>query len=377
MIKILFVANKTDIFSGGEISLLELLSRLDTSRFYPIVLCPGEGELAEKARSMDLSVHIVNITTARTADIKRLIRTAQQIRSIIRKYDVDIVHTNGNRAQFYASLAARRTQARLLWHVRESARDLLLYDWFLARSAHKIVCVSMSVKKIRFSRFPWFRPKIDVIFNGVDTRKFARDLRARKAIREELRIGETDIFLGIIGLLVPLKGHLLLFEAVRLVKETHPDIKLLVLGKTVDELYATRLKDMVEKLGIRENVIFSNPRDDINAILSALDIFILPSQREGFSRILLEAMACSLPIIATDVSGNSEAIVERESGLLVPFGEAKQLAKAIEHFITNTENSRLMGEYARKRVEELFSIESHVSRIEELYCEMKRSMPHT
>lgn len=372
--RILFIANKADVFSGGQISLLELLPRLDRSRFSPLVLCPGEGELAEKARKMDLTAHVVNMPTARTINIKRLFQTVKEIRSIIKKYDINVVHTNGSRAQFYASLSVKHTQASLLWHVRESIRDLPLYDWYLAKSADRIVCVSESVKKERFHRYRRLQSKVDVIYNGVDTYKFSRDDSLRKVVREELGLKDDSVLLGIIGLLVPLKGHPFLFEALKPVVEENSDLRLLVLGKSIDEQYTSRIKDMVRKMGIWKNVIFEGPRGDIKAVLSALDIFILPSQREGFSRVLLEAMACSLPIIATDVSGNSEAVVHGESGLLVPYENVGRLTESIAHFIKKPDRAKQMGENARRRAEELFSIDRHASQIQDLYYKMEKSV---
>lgn len=372
--RILFIANKTDVFSGGQISLLELLRRLDRSRFDPFVLCPGEGELAEKVRHMDMKVEVLKMPTAKTINIKRLMRTKKALRSIIRQYDVDIVHTNGSRAQFYASLAVKHTRANLLWHVRESIKDIPVYDRFLARSANRIVCVSQAVKRSRFGGYPKLEPKIDVIYNGVDTLKFSRDERIRMSLRDELGIGDGKVLLGIVGLLVPLKGHPFLFESLRLLVEEYPDMRLLVLGKSIDERYAARLKHMTVEMGIQKNVIFGGARDDMKAVFSALDIFILPSQREGFSRVLLEAMACSLPIIATDVSGNSEAIVDGESGLLVPYGKVERLAEAIAHLVKDSRKAGRLGENARKRAEELFSIEKHVSRMQELYVSILKSV---
>ena len=369
--RILYVANRAEVFSGGQRSLLELLWGLDRSRFEPIVLCPGEGELAKRIRAMDMKVHIWQMPTARSLNIAMMLKKIRELRSIIKEQRADIVHPNGSRAQFYASLAVKKTGARLIWHIRESIRDFYFYDWFLGRSAERIICVSRSVQKERFGRYPGFHSKIRVIYNGVDIHKFVRDDRGRRSIRENLNIGDDNALLGIIALLIPRKGHPVLFKALKLLIEKHPKLRLIVLGKTVDRVYTGRLKKMIQEMKMREKVFFVENNDDIKTVLSALDIFVLPSRKEGFSRVLLEAMACSVPIVASDIGGNNEAIVDGESGFLITYGDIPRLAEAIERLISDTGNARRIGKNARKRVKEKFSIEKHVSSVQKLYEEVK------
>jgi glycosyltransferase involved in cell wall biosynthesis len=365
------MANRSDVFSGGQISLLELLSRLDRTRFEPIVLCPGEGELADKVRSMGITILLWEMPSAKTLNILRTRKAIRELEAVIKENNVDIVHTNGSRAQFYAALAVKGTRARLVWHVRESARDIPLYDRYLVGAATKIICVSEGVKKQRFGHMRKLFPKIRVIYNGVDTGRFVKDREKGNSFRKKLGISEDGLLVGNLGVLVPLKGHCFLFKGIKRIIESHPELKLLVMGKSIDDAYTGRVKDMIWKMGIEKNVLLEVPQGDIQLVLSALDVFILPSQREGFSRVLLEAMACSCPIIATDVSGNNEAIRHDESGLLVPYGDVQSLAGAMEKILADTEGAKRMGQSARKRAKELFSIENHVSQVQELYKELK------
>jgi glycosyltransferase involved in cell wall biosynthesis len=369
--RVLYITNRAEIFSGGQISLLEFLSRVDRSRFEPIVLCPGEGEIAKKVREMGIPVLIWDMPTARTFDLKRTFGRIKKLRDLIKKHEVDIVHANGNRAQFYASLAIKGTRAKLIWHVRESTPDHYLYDWFVSSSASRIICVSHGAMKKRFSRFPGIERKIKVIYNGVDAGKFKKDASARERVRAEFKISQDDILLGLIGLLIPRKGHQILLKSMSMLAGDHPKLKLLIMGETIDAAYTNRLKTMTKQLGIDNNVIFSAARKDIEAVLSALDMFVLPSQGEGFSRALIEAMSSSLPVIASDIEGNNEAVTQGETGFLVPYGEVYLLAEDIQKLIENRELSEEMGEKARKRVEEFFSLKKHVREVEGIYNELK------
>ncbi len=365
--RILYIANRAEVFSGGQISLLELLQGLNRRSFEPFLLCPGEGGMAESARDMGIEVRLWDMMRAKTGNIKRIIAKALELRSIIKEIDPDIVHTNGTRAQFYVAMACKGLNTRILWHVREAARDIPLYDWFLAVSSKGIICVSNAVKEKRFGNYPFISSRIRVIYNGVDMNKFNPDEVAARKIKHEIGIDERSRLLGIIGLVIPPKGHRFLFEAFALVSRKYPDARLIVAGRTVNKAYKSDLERLTREMGIAEKVVFLGFREDIKSILSALDIFVLPSENEGFSRCVIEAMSCAKPIITTDIGGNNEAIVNAHSGLLVPYGDVGALAGAIERMLEDPESARRMGENAQKRVRELFSIESHVSSVEKLY----------
>ena len=348
-------------------SLLELLSGLDKTKFEPIILIPGEGEMAERAREIGVNVRLWDMPRAKTGNVSRIFSKVLELRSIIKDVKPDVIHTNGVRAQFYAALACKGLKVNLVWHVREAARDIPLYDWFLGVSSKRIICVSNAVKEKRFNHYPFVAPKIRVIYNGVDVHKFKADEKAGKVIRDEIGVNEESVLLGIMGLIIPPKGHRFLFEAFGVIAQKHPDVRLVVAGKTIDKSYKSNLDGLARNMRIDRNINFLGHREDVNAILSALDIFILPSEGEGFSRVIMEALACAKPVITTDVGGNSEAIVNGQSGVLVPYGDVQSLVIAIEYMLEDPERAKKMGEVARERIKELFSVKHHVSSVEKLY----------
>ncbi|MBD3425614.1 MAG: glycosyltransferase [Candidatus Omnitrophica bacterium] len=370
--KILFIANRAEVFSGGQISLLELVANLDRNKIEPVVLCPGKGQIYERTQAMGITSLVWDMPTAKTLDLFRMFDRVSKLRSIIKAQNADIVHTNGSRAQFYAALARRGTQAKLVWHLRESTPDIFLYDWFIAKSADMIVCVSNGTAQKRItSRFPMFADKTEVVYNGVDTETFKRNATSREKVRDELGVKNEDILIGLIGLIIPQKGHQILLKALSVLIEDHPNIKLLVMGRSIDAAYLERVKTMANQLGLGPNVFISGQRDDMVSVLSALDIFALPSQGEGFSRVLIEAMSVGLPVIATDVSGNNEAITKETTGFLVPYGDVYLLAEDIQKLINNRRMAINMGLSARKRVEENFSMREHVSGMQKIYGKLK------
>lgn len=141
-------------------------------------------------------------------------------------------------------------------------------------------------------------------------------------------------------------------EAMALVMPRHPDLHVLFIG---DGDLREELQAQVKNLNLDQHIHFLGNRHDVPQLLAASDFFVLPSLREGLSMALLEAMATGLPIVATEISGAVQAIIPNETGILVPPGDARQLAKAIEQLITDPIQAKAMGKAAKQRVETEFS----------------------
>ncbi|MGB6447563.1 MAG: glycosyltransferase, partial [Xanthobacteraceae bacterium] len=127
--------------------------------------------------------------------------------------------------------------------------------------------------------------------------------------------------------------------------------------------------------GMTDNIMWLGERPDVEELLSASDIFVLPSHQEGFSNALLEAMAARLPAVATAVGGNIDAVADNETGLLVPVRDPRALAAAILRLAQNADLRRSFGDAARRRVEERFSLQACVDRYEILYRALGEADP--
>jgi glycosyltransferase involved in cell wall biosynthesis len=175
---------------------------------------------------------------------------------------------------------------------------------------------------------------------------------------------------GTASQLIPRKGYSTLLQAASRVLQIHPNVKFVIVGSG-EEKYSQSLYNLSKKLGIIENIIFTGYREDISQIMNILDIVVLPSTHpEGFSRLLLEAMASSKPVVASRIGGNPEAVEDGRTGLIVPPGDVDSLAKAIQHLVQNRELRQSMGQAGRQRVKERFSIEINVNKIESIYEEL-------
>lgn len=364
--KILYLANSGTIFGGGQISLLNLLQTLDKKKFNPLVVCPSEGNLVSEISKLCIPVAVIPMLTLRKLRIVKFIKSITALLYFIRDNNIDLIHTNGSRCTIYGGIAAKLVRIPLLWHVRIADKDPLL-DKFLCLLSTKIIVTSKAVGR----KFDLCKEnKVVLIPNGVDTKRFNPEIDAQH-IREQFEVSNEEFLIGTIAQLIPWKGHKTLLYAANEVIKKIPNTKFLIVGEEVKETkgYKDELQEITKHLKIEKNVLFTGFRRDTPEILSSLDLFVLPSKKEHFGRVIIEAMACAKPVIATNAGGVPEIVKDGITGILVPPGDAKALACAILSLLQNNEKVRRMGIAGRKRVEEEFSLESHTCQIQNLYNE--------
>ncbi len=212
--------------------------------------------------------------------------------------------------------------------------------------------------------------KLGIIYNGIPCP--ARTGKSgRLESRSRLHIGEDVLVISIIANLAPHKGHADLLKALAKIRAQLPaEWRLLVIGRDDGELET--LVSQAGKAGINANIQFLGERDEVQKILATSDMGILCSHQEGFSNAVLEGMAAGLPMVVTDVGGNSEAVIDEETGLVVPPRDSDKLGGAILRLARDSELRKRMGEAGRKRVEENFSLDKCVDNYARLYeCLLK------
>jgi len=201
-----------------------------------------------------------------------------------------------------------------------------------------------------------------VIPYGVDLRKYQLGNGVKK--RESIGLSADDKIVGMVGRLVPQKGHVYLIDAAELVIKKFPDVKFVIVG---DGELKDQLLEKVRARNLEKNFRFLGFRSDVNELLWTFDIFTLPSLYEGLPNVVLEALASSLPVVATPVDGTKEAVVDNETGFLVPVKDVEGLANALIKLLSDPALARRIGKNGRKRVEDVFSLEKQVKSFEKLY----------
>ena len=209
--------------------------------------------------------------------------------------------------------------------------------------------------------------KVEVVYNGINGGYGSVGGAARKQTRRRLGLDQGTAGLVFVGSLIERKGLGVLLDA--LGGLPGGGWRLLVIGTgDRDEWY--RRKSLETGMGDRVRFLGALPEGEVEAVLAASDVFVLPSFMEGMPYVILEAMACSLPVIATRVDGIPEAAPDGEAGLLVPPGDVAALRSAIRRLLEDGVLRTELGESGRRRFERLFTLERHIARMESLYIGM-------
>ncbi|MBR0704331.1 glycosyltransferase [Bradyrhizobium diazoefficiens] len=207
--------------------------------------------------------------------------------------------------------------------------------------------------------------RLGLIYNGVDLKRVTS-----KATRDETRgalgISADALVMIVVANLIPYKGHLDLINALGRAEPSLPrDWQLLIVGR--DDGAGAAIRALAAKLGIGDHIRFLGSRSDVPDLIAASDLGVLPSHEEGFSNAVIEQMGAGLCVIATDVGGNSEAILDRKTGVIVPPRDIDALSKAIGQLAVDSALRSRLGSAARARVQSNFTMDACVAGYESLY----------
>jgi glycosyltransferase involved in cell wall biosynthesis len=298
----------------------------------------------------------------------------QQLVQVIRLTRPDIVHTHSSKAGFLGRLAARRCGVPAIVHTPNGLyflgqanptkrRFYLALERLAARWSDVVIATSASERDelLRWRVAP--PDRIVLIENGVEANRLPADVD-REAQRATYGIAPDTLLVGTLARATEQKNPLLFVRAAALLAARFPHVLFMWIGDG-DLLDAARQEANV--LGISERCRFLGHRDDGSSLLAMFDLFWLPSQYEGLPLALLEAMALSIPVIATDVVGNRDVVISEQSGLLVPPDNATALAEATTRLLTQPGYAAALGRGARARLLERFTVQQMVARTAHVY----------
>jgi glycosyltransferase involved in cell wall biosynthesis len=357
---ILLVANFADVVGGGEESLLGLAARLDRRRLRVLGVVTGEGEVAARLRAVGVPTSVVALPPIRPWTLPATMLALVRLRALLRRERVALVHAHGSRGALYAGLASRGLGAPLVWHVRVADPDPKL-DRLLAWLAGAIV-VNSGATAARLRRWPRAVAKLTVVPNGVDLARFAPG-PADAALGRALGLDPGVPVIAYFGRLEHGKGVDVLIDAAARLHAKLPATAFLFVG---DGPLRAALAARAAAAGLPAR--FAGQRDDVPALLRLCAVVVLPSRQEAFGRVLIEAMAAGVPVIASAVGGIPEVCVDGVTALLVPPEDPEALAVAIALTLTDQAATGARVEAAAADVRTRFDLAAHAARVQAVYA---------
>jgi len=353
---------------GAEMGILKLIAGLGEEFEHRI--CTTRGFDADFARS---SFSEEKMFAAGSAELK-LQFPLFRLASIMRKYRPHIVHTR-NWGALEAVPAARLAGVPVVVH-SEHGYELDMFAGLpmrrrlFRRAAYAMTDAIFAVtRELRdfHARQAWIRPdRMGVMYNGVDTERFAPCIQTRLAMRRELGLPEDSFVVGAVGRLVPIKDHQTLLKAATLLLAKGIDVRVLLVGSGPERerLQATAAS------ALEGRACFADDSNRVPELLNAMDVFVLPSLNEGMSNTLLEAMACGLPVLATNVGGNPEIIEDNINGALFAPGDIAWPANKLQLLARDPALIHQLGTAARNRAIESFSLSRMLESYRSFYLEL-------
>ncbi|MEO8204863.1 MAG: glycosyltransferase [Chthoniobacterales bacterium] len=376
--KILLIHNSADIY-GASKSLLRLARSLDRNRFELLVGLPHGGPLQELLQQSGVRVMILpelRVITRQVLKSAQIIPflldlpfSTRKLANLIRREGVDLVHTNTG-VILNSAVAAKLAGAKHIWHIRDWFGEFGAmwkpYSKYIAGFSAYVLCVSRAIAG-QFSP----SERIQVLPNGFPAEEFAVDReKLRATIREKFNLGDT-LVIGVVGRIkFQRKGQEFLVQAAKILKDRGIAARYLIVGSPSpgSEDHLSRLKALIQELGLQNDVVFTGELEDTKPAYAAMDIAVLPSaQPEPFAGVNMEAMVMDLPVVATNIGGSPDQIVDGTTGFLCNPGDPKDMADKLEILCRDTDLRSKMGNAGRARVLNEFSLEAMVQRIESIY----------
>ncbi len=359
---------------GLENGVVNLLNHLPADQFEQAVCCLDQrGEMADRIQR---EVPIVVLDRGRH-DLRVPLRLAR----LLRELRPDIIHCRNWNAwpDTVAAHWLSGRRATLVWSFHGfTDRDWLplrrrLASRVLARATNHLFAVCHDAARRYASASGLAERRFDVLYNGVDMSRFAPS-QNREELRSQLGFKPDEMLVLTVANLIPVKDHSSLVQAIAALPAMvdNPRVRVLFLGEGG---LRPHLEQQIAELGLTRQVSLLGKSDQVADYLAAADVFVLPSRLEGMSNAILEAMASGLPVIARRVGGNPELVVDGNTGLLCEPDDVADLSAAISRLITDGELRLQMGQAARQRAHDVFSIKAMMMAYGHFYRRIATGQP--
>ncbi|WP_168204052.1 glycosyltransferase [Aliikangiella coralliicola] len=365
MLKVLHIVQSLNV-GGLENGVVNLVNQADKNHLDVDVLClRDKGTLAAKVIDSESRVHFDGNQS------ESILTAIKKVYALCKGKKYDIVHTHGWATMLPGYIGAKLAGIATIINGEHGTLYFSSKTQIIAQNLlFKLMDLNLSVSKVLIdeikSKFDYRGDNFKAILNGVDEKKFSPDSTSRNEIRNSLNIGPDDFVVGSVGRLVEVKNYPCLIRAFAGLPSARQSY--LVLAGYGDQ--QTKLEQLCQELGVADSVKFLGKRSDIPAIINSYDVFVLPSFREGLSNTILESLSCGVPVIASNVGGNPEMVMDGINGFLFESDNDQALIEKIASLQGNQDLLMDFSNKARKLVLESFTLDTMVDNYQSAYYEL-------
>ena len=372
----------TPLLGGAELQMYLLAKFLDREKFNPIICC-GPYETLDNwvANLENEEIRVIRLPIKHKNDTAQL----KFLKRIIKEEKIDLIHVHvwNPASGRFAFLAGKRSKTPIITTEHDPFKLNPIKDLFkktTLKHVKQIIAISKDNKSLLSKFYPNHKQKISTIHNGIDTTWWKSQIlsfgaKDRKALRQDLFKADDKTLVGLtVAELHPRKGIHILFRAIEKLLKTLPtnrrNIRFAIAG---DGPQRPVLEKLIQKRNLQNHVLLLGRQKKIPYLMQSADFFVLPSVREAFGLVNLEAMVSDLPVIATRTGGIPEIITNEKTGLLVPPGNDQKLAQAIKQLLKSLPLRTKLAKNAKDLVEKSFSARVMAKKYERAYTSVLKS----
>jgi glycosyltransferase involved in cell wall biosynthesis len=373
-INLLYVITKLEL-GGAQRQLLSLIARLDKTKFNIFLITAKDGLLMPDALALD------NLQVRPSAHLERSINLFKDILSIIEIYSfikinkIDIVHTHSSKAGIVGRIAAALAGCKVILHTVHgwsfyAARNSWLRSFYIllericARFSRRLIVVSNFDRDEGLKRAIGREGQYVLIRYGIDYGDFETQPQARERLRQELGLKPHQILVGMIGCLKPQKCPEDFLKLAQGLKVDHPEVKFILIG---DGALRGRITQLTDEWGLKDHLILAGWCRDIPGLLSAMDVLVLTSLWEGLPIVVLEAAACSKPVLVTDTGGIRDFIIEGRTGFMFAPHNIAEACHKLDVLLKDMALRESIGSRAKESLGREYAVDYMAKSTQDLY----------
>ena len=387
MTRILFISDHGGDIGGGERSMLELVSGLLSRGYEVFCILPNKGVFYNNLSAKGVVCRVSKMMVIDRNDnpfyivmkFFHLILFGFMTGVWIRRRKIDLIHVNKTTSVFHGLSTSFFAWRPLVWHVRNYNRRFGILGRIIFFFTDKVICISKDIARPFHDFFKDDNNKINTIHNGVVVKELPKVSKKTGSLAEEMSVNKSDFIVGVAGRFTAWKKYEVFLDAFKIISEKKMNIYGVIAGDCVssnniqlnlDLIYKDQILKKYNDLKLEDKVKFVGFKKDPEAFLKEIDVFVCTSNPEPFGRVIIEAMAVGVPVVAVHAGGVPEIVLNDQTGILVSPDNPEELSNAIIQLYYDPMLRRRYGKAGWERAKKHFSTSEYVDKVETIYKEL-------